>query len=84
VANFVGCSLSDYPFRYQRQYEDSETGLYYNRFRYYSPEEGIYISQDPMGVVGGFELYSNVNNLGYEHCSSNSSNGAKSKGLENK
>jgi hypothetical protein len=25
------------PFRYQGQYEDAETGLYYNRFRYYSP-----------------------------------------------
>ena len=27
------------PFRFQGQYEDEETGLYYNRFRYYSPEE---------------------------------------------
>ena len=40
------------PFRYQGQYEDTETGLYYNRFRYYSPEEGIYISQDPIGLAG--------------------------------
>ncbi|MBD5379231.1 MAG: hypothetical protein HDR74_04960 [Bacteroides sp.] len=30
------------PFRYQGQYEDSETRLYYNRFRYYSPEMGMY------------------------------------------
>lgn len=30
------------PFRFQGQYEDEETGLYYNRFRYYSPEEGCY------------------------------------------
>ena len=29
------------PFRYQGQYEDLEIGLYYNRFRYYSPSEGI-------------------------------------------
>jgi uncharacterized protein RhaS with RHS repeats len=29
VANFAGRSLSDCPFRYQGQYEDSETGLYY-------------------------------------------------------
>jgi RHS repeat-associated protein len=41
VRTFAGCSLSDCPFRYQGQYEDSETGLYYNRFRYYSPEEGM-------------------------------------------
>jgi RHS repeat-associated protein len=40
------------PFRYQGQYEDAETGLYYNRFRYYNPEEGLYISQDPIGIAG--------------------------------
>lgn len=31
------------PVRYQGQYEDAETGLYYNRFRYYSPQMGMYI-----------------------------------------
>ena len=40
------------PFRYQGQYEDEETGLYYNRFRYYNPESGGYISQDPIGLAG--------------------------------
>ncbi|WP_371394146.1 RHS repeat domain-containing protein [Tenacibaculum maritimum] len=45
------------PFRYQGQYEDIETGLYYNRFRYYSPDTGIYISQDPIGLHGGFKPY---------------------------
>ena len=40
------------PFRYQGQYEDWETGLYYNRFRYYSPEMGMYISSDPIGLAG--------------------------------
>jgi RHS repeat-associated protein len=60
VANFAGCSLSDCPFRYQGQYEDAETGLYYNRFRYYSPEEGMYLSQDPIGLKGGVNLYSYV------------------------
>lgn len=40
------------PFRYQGQYEDVETGLYYNRFRYYSPQMGMYISSDPIGLVG--------------------------------
>ena len=38
------------PFRFQGQYEDEETGLYYNRFRYYSPIEGMYMSQDPIGL----------------------------------
>jgi RHS repeat-associated protein len=49
------------PFRYQGQYEDTETGLYYNRFRYYAPEEGIYISSDPIGLAGGIALYGYVN-----------------------
>ena len=40
-------------FRFQGQYEDEETGLYYNRFRYYSPEEGCYTQQDPIGLAGG-------------------------------
>ncbi len=40
------------PFRYQGQYEDQETGLYYNLLRYYAPDEGIYISPDPIGIKG--------------------------------
>jgi RHS repeat-associated protein len=65
TAGFVpfGRSLSDCPFRYQRQYEDSETGLYYNRFRYYSPDEGNYLSQDPIGLEGGMKLYGYVHDL---------------------
>ncbi|MBQ3163107.1 MAG: AHH domain-containing protein [Lachnospiraceae bacterium] len=41
------------PFRFQGQYEDEETGLYYNRFRYYDPETGQYTQQDPIGLAGG-------------------------------
>jgi RHS repeat-associated protein len=52
---------SDLPFRYQGQYEDVETGLYYNWHRYYSPEEGQYISQDPISIGGGLRLYGYVN-----------------------
>ena len=48
------------PFKYQGQYEDIETGLYYNRFRYYEPNTGSYISQDPIGLVGGNRLYGHV------------------------
>ena len=43
----------DCPFRFQGQYEDIETGLYYNRFRYYDANIGSYISQDPIGLLGG-------------------------------
>lgn len=48
------------PFRYMGQYEDEETGMYYNRFRYYSPEDGIYVSQDPSRLAGGWSLYAYV------------------------
>jgi RHS repeat-associated protein len=51
------------PFRYQGQYEDAETGLYYNRFRYYDPSSGVYLSQDPIGLAGGNPtLYGYVKN----------------------
>jgi len=51
------------PFRFQGQYHDVETGLYYNRFRYYSPEEGMYVTaQDPIRLAGGSKLYSYVHN----------------------
>ncbi|NML41700.1 hypothetical protein HHL17_31230 [Chitinophaga sp. G-6-1-13] len=48
------------PFRYAGQYEDAETGLYYNRFRYYDPATGIYLSQDPLSIIGGLNLYAYV------------------------
>lgn len=49
------------PFRYQGQYEDVETGLYYNRFRYFDPEEGRYVSKDPIGLLSGeFGFYNYV------------------------
>jgi RHS repeat-associated protein len=51
---------NDCPFRYQGQYEDVETGLYYNRFRYYDPQVGQYISQDPIGLQGGLQMYNYV------------------------
>ena len=40
------------PHLYQGQYYDVETGLAYNRFRYYSPDEGMYLSQDQIGLAG--------------------------------
>lgn len=49
------------PFRWPGQYEDAETGLYYNRARYYDPEAGEYISQDPSDLGAGLRLYGYVN-----------------------
>ena len=50
----------DCPFRWPGQYEDEETGLYWNRFRYYDPERGGYLSKDPIGLRGGLEPYGYV------------------------
>src|SRR5690606_14431068 len=49
------------PFRFAGQYEDVETGLYYNRFRYYDPEASAYLSPDPAGLFGGLSRYAFVN-----------------------
>ena len=49
------------PFKYQGQYEDIETGLYYNRFRYYDSCIGNYISQDPIRLASNsVNLYSYI------------------------
>ncbi len=45
------------PLRFQGQYEDSETGLHYNRSRYYDPDAARYITQDPIGTAGGLNSY---------------------------
>ena len=52
------------PFRQLGQYEDDETRLYYNRFRYYDPRNGNYISQDPIRLAGNNPtLYGYVGDL---------------------
>ena len=48
------------PWRFQGQYADSETGLSYNRFRYYDPGGGCYLSPDPLGPFGNRSLYGYV------------------------
>ena len=60
TTTFEGRSLNECPFRYQGQYEDRETGLYYNRFRYYDSSNGNYISQDPIRLRGGLNIYNYV------------------------
>ncbi len=43
--------------RFQGQYFDQETGLHYNRYRYYLPYVGHFISKDPIGLLGGDNVY---------------------------
>ncbi|WP_193112164.1 RHS repeat-associated core domain-containing protein [Escherichia coli] len=51
---------------YAGQWQDAESGLCYNRFRYYEPETGMYLVSDPLGLLGGEQTYRYVPNpLGY-------------------
>ena len=50
------------PIRFQGQYHDSETGLFYNRFRYYDADCGRFVSIDPIGLAGGNNLYQYADN----------------------
>ncbi|WP_176558022.1 RHS repeat domain-containing protein, partial [Escherichia coli] len=45
------------PYRLPGQQYDEESGLYYNRNRYYDPLQGRYITQDPIGLRGAWNLY---------------------------
>ncbi|SPX93176.1 Cell wall-associated polypeptide CWBP200 [Morganella morganii] len=69
--------------RFQGQYFDRETGLHYNTFRYYAPDTGRFTQQDPIGLLGGLNLYQYAPNpVGWVDpwgwaCSPNSSKLAK-------
>ncbi|EOY5692556.1 RHS repeat-associated core domain-containing protein, partial [Salmonella enterica subsp. enterica] len=71
----VATSTADYeqPYRredeeadpgllYAGQWRDTESGLCYNRFRYYEPESGMYLVSDPLGLQGGANTYAYVPN----------------------
>ncbi|WP_442808830.1 RHS repeat-associated core domain-containing protein [Trinickia soli] len=53
----------DNPIRFAGQYFDRESGLSYNRFRYYDPQVGRYINQDPIGFAGGDNSYEYALNM---------------------
>ncbi|MCE0826915.1 RHS repeat-associated core domain-containing protein [Buttiauxella sp. A2-C2_NF] len=53
----MSCNL-----RFAGQYEDEESGLHYNRFRYYDSETGQYLTPDPIGLLGGVNPYGYVSN----------------------
>jgi RHS repeat-associated protein len=53
-------ALTSCPWRWPGQFEDPETGLHYNRFRYYDPQAGTYVSRDPIGMLGGTNPYQYV------------------------
>ncbi|MGZ7460264.1 RHS repeat domain-containing protein, partial [Pseudomonas sp. Ma2-10] len=65
----------DNPLRFQGQYFDAETGLHYNRHRYYNPGTGRFLTPDPIKLAGGLNNYQYVPNptgwvdpLGLNNC----------------
>ena len=50
-------SRIEFHLRFPGHYFDEETGLHYNRHRYYSPELGRYLQSDPIDIDGGINIY---------------------------
>ncbi|EJE3221915.1 RHS domain-containing protein [Salmonella enterica] len=48
------------PLCFQGQYADEESGLHYNRYRYYNPLSGRYLTPDPISIRGGINTYAYV------------------------
>jgi len=61
-AHINGNAGIDMPLRFPGHYFDAETGLHYNRLRYYSPELGRYLQPDPLDISGGINLYAYTEN----------------------
>ena len=57
-----GIPRVDCPLRFPGQYADDETGLHYNRSRYYDPHVGRYTTSDPLGLAPADDPYGYVLN----------------------
>ncbi|MFC4161935.1 RHS repeat-associated core domain-containing protein [Chitinimonas lacunae] len=57
IARLAALEGIEQPFRFQGQYSDQETGFHYNRHRYFSPETGLFVTSDPIGLKGGYNFY---------------------------
>ena len=60
VHNLDGLDISAdllQPIRFQGQFFDSETNLHYNRFRYYDSDVGMFVSRDPIGLLGSSNIF---------------------------
>ena len=57
IDNFAITENELQPIKFQGQSLDTETGLHYNRFRYYDSDVGMFISRDPIGLLGGNNVF---------------------------
>ena len=62
VDNFAISENELQPFKFQGQSLDTETGLHYNRFRYYDSDVGMFVQRDPIELLGGSNTFQYVPN----------------------
>jgi RHS repeat-associated protein len=53
----IGNEKHQNPLRFQGQYYDPEFDLSYNRYRYFDAKTGSFVSQDPLGLTAGVNIY---------------------------
>ncbi|MCS6726572.1 RHS repeat-associated core domain-containing protein [Proteus mirabilis] len=63
ICRWHSCGVSANPMAVSIWRDDEESGLYYNRFRYYDKETGQYLSPDPIVLLGSVNPYGYVHNL---------------------
>jgi RHS repeat-associated protein len=54
------------PARFVGHWADEETGLFYNRYRHYDPETGLYLSPEPLGLQGGLSPFGYATNRPFD------------------
>lgn len=62
ISKAAGVAGITNPIRFQGQYFDEETELHYNRYRYYDPHSGRFVSSDPIGFFGDSNFYAYTKN----------------------
>ncbi len=62
-----GPMASEFPYRFSTKYTDDETGLVYYGYRFYKPDLGRWLNRDPIGEVGGLNLYVFIKNSSLYH-----------------
>lgn len=62
VIRSSGTMAKSNPFRFSTKYQDDETDLLYYGYRFYNPSTGRWPNRDPIGELGGYNLYGFVGN----------------------